>query len=77
MWGGGSKTTSKGILYKIDFQRQKSQDSRKNLVERYIRLLRMKYLRKKTEFRRAGRPIVYTDKNYIHSCSLLFTVDQK
>lgn len=46
--GGGSKTTSKGILYKMNFQLQKSQDSRKTLVERHIRLLRMKYLRKIT-----------------------------
>lgn len=75
--GGGSKTTSKGILYKMNFQLQKSQDSRKTLVERHIRLLRMKYLRKITGFRKAGRPIVYTDKTYIHSCSLLFAVDQK
>lgn len=66
------------IDFKNIFRWQKTQYSRKTLVERHvIRLSRMKYLRKITEFRKAGRPIVYTDKTYIHRCSLLFTVDQK
>lgn len=64
----GSKWTLSKILKKLGFRWRKSTNNRKVLVERFdIRELRLKYLRKLSEYKTAKRPIVYMDETYVHS----------
>lgn len=64
----GSSRSLRKILHKIGFAWKKIEDNRNILIERHdIRLLRIKYLRKITEYRQQNRNIIYTDETYIHS----------
>ena len=52
----------------MGFRGKKTSDNRKALVESYdIRLKRIEFVRKITQYRQEGRTIVYEDKTYIHS----------
>ncbi|KAJ3654370.1 hypothetical protein Zmor_013562 [Zophobas morio] len=52
----------------MGFRWKKTSDNRKALVESYdIRLKRIEFVRKITQYRQEGRTIVYEDETYIHS----------
>ncbi|CAG4973860.1 unnamed protein product [Parnassius apollo] len=69
----GCLTTLRTLLRKLGFMWRKTDNNRKVLVERHdIQILRLQYLKKITEYRSQGRPIVYTDESYV-----LATQDRK
>lgn len=56
------------ILRNLGFRWKKTSDNRKILLEKdEIRLKRINCLRKIHDFRREGRPIVFSDESYVHS----------
>lgn len=64
----GSLTTLRRIVKRLGFRWKKTEDNRQLLIEKHeIRLLRLKFISQIKEYRREGRPIVYTDETYVHS----------
>lgn len=64
----GSLSSLNRILKDLGFKWQKTEDQRKVLIETYnIRLKRIEYLEKISQYRAEGRPIIYTDESYIDS----------
>lgn len=58
----GCLATLHTLLRKLGYEWRKTDSNRKVLVERHdIQMLRLQYLKKITEYRSQGRPIVYTD----------------
>jgi hypothetical protein len=56
------------IIRDLGFRWRKSENNRKVLIEKDdIRAERLAYLRNISHYRNEGRPIIYTDKMYIHS----------
>lgn len=56
------------VLKELKFKWRKSQDNRKVLIEKHeIREQRVRFIRNIKQYRREGRPIVYTDETYIHA----------
>ncbi|CAK1600804.1 unnamed protein product [Parnassius mnemosyne] len=62
----GCLSTLRKLLRKLGFTWRKTDNNRKVLVERHdIQMLRLQYLKKITEYRSQGRPIVYTGESYV------------
>lgn len=62
----GCLATLRKLLKKLGYKWRKTDNNRKVLVERHdIQMWRLKYLKKVTEYRSQGRPIVYTDESYV------------
>ncbi|KAJ8723954.1 hypothetical protein PYW07_007934 [Mythimna separata] len=62
----GCLETLRTLLRKMGYHLRRTNNNKKVLVERHdIQMWRLKYLKKITEYRSQGRPIVYTDSRYI------------
>ncbi|XP_063625722.1 uncharacterized protein LOC134797424 [Cydia splendana] len=58
--------TIRKLLLKLGYTWTKSDTGRKVLIERHdVQMCRLQYLKKITEYRSQGRPIVYTDESYV------------
>ncbi|XP_045454971.1 uncharacterized protein LOC123664476 [Melitaea cinxia] len=64
----GCLETLRRLLLKLGYKWRKTENNRKVLTERHdIQMWRLKYLKKISEYRSQGRPIVYTDESYVLS----------
>lgn len=55
------------VLKQLAFRWKKAPDNRKFLIEKHeIREQRVRFIRAVQQYRREGRPIVYTDETYVH-----------
>lgn len=64
----GCLETLRQLLLKLGYKWRKTENNRKVLTERHdIQMWRLKYLKKMSEYRSQGRPIVYTDESYVLS----------
>lgn len=62
----GCLATLRKLLIKLGYKWRKTDNNKKVLVERHdIQIWRLQYLKKITEYRSQGRPIVYTDESYV------------
>ncbi|XP_054276557.1 uncharacterized protein LOC128995564 [Macrosteles quadrilineatus] len=62
----GSNTSLRRILKELGFKWRKTRNNRRILIEREdIRNKRINFIRQMRQFRREGRPIVYTDETYV------------
>lgn len=58
--------TIRKLLLKLGYTWTKSDSGKKVLIERHdVQMCRLQYLKKITEYRSQGRPIVYTDESYV------------
>ncbi|XP_063536849.1 uncharacterized protein LOC134746410 [Cydia strobilella] len=58
--------TIRKLLLKLGYRWTKSDTGRKVLIERHnVQMCRLQYLKKITEYRSQGRPIVYTDESFV------------
>lgn len=64
----GCIETVRQLLLKLGYKWRKTENNRKVLTERHdIQMWRLKFLKKMSEYRSQGRPIVYTDESYVLS----------